>query len=99
MDNSTPPQLGTPCTWEDYLLQEEVLSDDSGTPIVGQAFAGPMSPSEVRLLAVSPDAPPPHPPDLVATPTNVIHRVILVTLTAVQTETCGEGPTAWDRLT
>ena len=48
VDNSTPPQLGSPCTSEGYTQQQErTVVGSPLTPIVGQAFAGPMSPSKV----------------------------------------------------
>jgi hypothetical protein len=43
-DNCTPPQLTPPCTIAEYHLHQRALSDDRGTPVIGQAFAGPMSP-------------------------------------------------------
>ena len=46
-DNCTPPQLTPPCTFSQYHLHQATLSDDRGTPMIGQAFAGPMSPAQV----------------------------------------------------
>ena len=46
-DNCTPPQLTPPCTIAEYHLHQRALSDDRGTPVIGQAFAGPMSPVQV----------------------------------------------------
>ena len=46
-DNCTPPQLTPPCTIAEYRVHHGTLSDDRGTPVIGQAFAGPMSPAQV----------------------------------------------------
>lgn len=49
VDNCTPPQLTPPCTAAEYHLHvdQKALTDDRGTPMIGQAFAGPMSPAQV----------------------------------------------------
>ena len=51
-DNSSPPSLGSPCAMnlsDDNTDMQVVAVDDdiTGSPIIGQAFAGPLSPAQV----------------------------------------------------
>lgn len=48
-DNCTPPQLTPPCTIAEFDQRQGTLTDDRGTPMIGQAFAGPMSPAQVDI--------------------------------------------------
>ena len=48
-DNSTPPQLFSPCTLPELANQSPLLnSSDITSPIVSHALAGPMSPSRAK---------------------------------------------------
>ena len=46
VDNVMPPHLGSPCTMQELEL-ESPIRDETGTPVMGHALAGPMPSSKV----------------------------------------------------